>query len=100
MEFPRISHTLRIPTFNFNNIKLFKIPSIKKDMTNENFFKKPLVIGAIGIISLFSGFYFLGNKITGNIIIEKEASFSLLPFIGLLLIACSAVLIIYSIKKR
>lgn len=69
-------------------------------MIKENFLKKPLIVGMIGISALFGGFYFLGNKITGNVIIEKEASFSLLPFISLLLIACSAVLIIYSIKKR
>jgi len=54
----------------------------------------------IGLIALAGGFYFLGNKITGNMILENNITFSLLPLMGLLLIACSAILIIYSIKKR
>ena len=69
-------------------------------MAKENIFKKPFIIGVIGIIGLLGGFYFLGNRITGNIILENKVTFSLLPLIGLLLIACSAILIIYSIKKK
>jgi hypothetical protein len=69
-------------------------------MEKKDFLKKPLTAGMIGAISLLGGFYFLGNRITGNIILEDNVTFSLLPLIGLLLIACSAILIIYSIKKR
>jgi len=69
-------------------------------MTKENLFKKPLVIGIIGIIALLGGFYFLSNNITGNVILENRTTFSSLSLIGSLLIACSAVLIIYSIKKK
>ncbi len=100
MELPRISHSPWIFTFNPNNLKLFKNSFIKKTMAKENFFKKPITTGVIGIIALIAGFYFLNNKITGNIILQDKATFSLLSLIGILLIACSAILIIYSIKKK
>ena len=100
MELPRISHPPWIFTFNPNNLKLFKNSFMKKTMAKKNFFKKSLVTITIGVIALFGGFYFLNNRITGNIILEDKATFSLLSLIGLLLIACSAILIIYSVKKR
>ena len=100
MELSRFPHYPWIFTFNFNNLKLFKNSFMKKTMSNKNFFKQPLTVATIGIISLIGGFYFLSNKITGNVILKNDVTFSLLPLIGLLLIACSAILIIYSIKKR
>ncbi|MCK4647793.1 hypothetical protein KAT24_02600 [Candidatus Pacearchaeota archaeon] len=69
-------------------------------MAEKNFFKKPFSTITIGIIALFTGFYFLSNRITGNTILESKVTFNLLPLIGLLLIACSTILIIYSIRKR
>ncbi len=100
MELARISHSPWIFTFNLNNIKLFKNSFMKQTMTKENFFKKPITTGVMGITALIAGFYFLNNKITGNIILENKATFSLLSLIGILLIACSAILIVYSIKKK
>jgi len=69
-------------------------------MTKENLFKKSRRTITMGIFALVGGFYFLNKQLTGSVISEKSATFSLLPLIGLLLIACSAVLIIYSIKKK
>ena len=69
-------------------------------MKKENAFEKPIVMGTIGVISLLSGFYFLNNSITGSVISSGKLNFSLLSLIGMLLVACSAVLITYSIKKK
>ncbi len=66
----------------------------------QKFFKKPAITAAFGVVALFGGFYFLGTKITGNVVRETSSGFSALSFIGLLLIACSAVLVVYSIKKK
>lgn len=100
MDFPRSPYPHRIFTFNPDNLKLFKKQFIKKPMEKENFFKKPLPAGIIGIIALIGGFYFLGNSMTGRVITEHNLNFSLLSIIGLLLIICSFILIIYSVKKR
>lgn len=100
MELSRFSHHPWIFTFDINNLKLFKNSFIKKIMAEKNFFKKPRTIMTTGIIALLGGFYFLSKRITGNIVLKDKVTFSLLPLIGLLLVACSAILIIYSIKKR
>ena len=100
MELPRISHPSWIFTFHLNNLKLFKNSFTKKAMAKENFFKKPITTGVIGIIAFITGFYFLSNNITGNMILENKITVRFLPLIGLLLIVCSAILIIFSIKKR
>lgn len=66
----------------------------------ESFLTKRNVTWIFAIISIISGFFFLDSGPTGNIIINKQSSISILSIIGLLLIACSAVLITYSVKKK
>ena len=69
-------------------------------MTKKNFLKQSKTTLAIGGLALISGFYFLNKQMTGSVISETQTKLTPLPLIGLLLIACSAVLIIYSIKKK
>ena len=69
-------------------------------MKKENFFKKTSTTIAFGIVALLGGFYFLGNNITGNLVRNETPKFHALSFIGLCLLACSAVLIVYSIRKK
>jgi len=65
----------------------------------ENIFKTKKITAPLSIISLIAGFFFLNKTITGNIILNHQSPFSLLPLIGLLLISCSVILGVYSIKK-
>ncbi|MBU2562262.1 MAG: hypothetical protein KKF68_01210 [Nanoarchaeota archaeon] len=52
------------------------------------------------IISLTSGFFFLNQSLTGNVILNNSYSLNFLSIIGLLLIVCAVILAAYSIKKR
>lgn len=65
-----------------------------------NFFKKKTTTITFAIISLISGFIFLDKGITGNAIINDKYNFNLLSLIGMLLIFCSLILALYSVKKR
>ncbi len=84
---------------DFHSIKLFKIKNIKKKMEN-NFLIKKEITWAFAIIAVISGFWFLDSGFTGNAIVNKQIPVSFLSLIGLLLVACSAILIAYSVKKR
>jgi len=53
------------------------------------------------LIALIGGFLFLNqSNVTGNIILSKENPINIISIIGLLLILCSVILSLYSIKKR
>lgn len=52
------------------------------------------------IIALVFGFWFLDSNLTGNTIVNQQVPINLVSLIGLLLIACSAILISYSVKSR
>ena len=52
-----------------------------------------------GIISLASGFVFLNQGITGNVIINSENPINMLNAIGLMLVFCAAILGVYSVKS-
>ena len=75
-------------------------------MKNEkSFFRKKSVVGIFGALALLSGFYFLNTGflsrgVTGNVVLTNFYPFSLISIIGMLLILCSAILIIYAIVKR
>lgn len=78
-------------------------------MTKEqNFFKKRIVVAIFGIVALLAGFYFLNfhsavnlsGQVTGNSVISGFYPFSAISLVGLLLILCSAILIVYAIAKR
>ena len=66
----------------------------------EKFFAKKGVTWTFAAIALVSGFLFLDSTPTGNVIVNRQDSMNLLSIIGLLLIACSAILIAYSAKKK
>ena len=52
------------------------------------------------LVSLISGFFFLNQNITGNVILNENYSLNILPIIGLFLILCSVVLGAYSVRKK
>lgn len=52
-----------------------------------------------GVISLASGFVFLNQGITGNVIFNSEHSLNLLNVVGLMLVFCAVILGVYSIKS-
>lgn len=66
----------------------------------KNFFKKKAVAGIFGILSFAAGFIFLDSSITGGVVMNKEVSFNPLSLVSLFLLLCSAVLIVYSLKKE
>lgn len=71
----------------------------------KSFFERKSVVAAFGVIALFAGFFFLNVGflnlgLTGNVINSEYVSVNFLSVIGLLLIVCAAVLIIYSIVKE
>ncbi len=68
-------------------------------MEKKSFLKKKKITAVISIFSLIAGFMFLNQDITGNVILESNPSFNPLTLIGLLLVFCSAILALYSIKK-
>jgi multisubunit Na+/H+ antiporter MnhB subunit len=77
--------------------------------TQRSFFQKRSVVAAIGIIALLSGFVFLNmgamvnpftGRVTGNAISSSFFPFSLISIIGMLLLVCAAILIIYALVKR
>jgi hypothetical protein len=69
-------------------------------MKKENFFKTKRVAIFFSIIALISGLFFIQYTLTGNAVLNQENSFSLLPIIGVSLLICSAILALYSVKKR
>lgn len=66
----------------------------------KKLFERKWITWTFAIIALFSGFMFLDSGFTGNVIINKQSAISLVSVIGLLLIACSTILIAYSVKKK
>jgi len=66
----------------------------------ENFFTRKEIVLLFAVIALVFSFLFLDANFTGSIIIDKPSPITPLSLISLLLIACSAILIAYSVKKR
>jgi len=65
-----------------------------------NFLTRKKTTAFFAILSLIGGLAFLNKNITGKIILSQTSSFDLLSVIGALLIMCSVVLGVYSIKKK
>lgn len=72
----------------------------KKEINFLESLKAKKITGSFAIISLISGFFFMGQRITGNVIFNTKSSLNLLPIIGVFLITCSIVLGAYSLKRR
>ena len=66
----------------------------------KSWFKTRKVIASFAIVALTGGFLFLNHSITGNIILNDEYSFNLISIIGLMLILCSIILGVYSVRKK
>ncbi len=79
-----------------------------KTKQKDSFFLKKSVIVTFGILALLGGFAFLNfgavnpftGRATGNFVLSGFLPFSMISIIGLLLILCSAILIIYVIVKK
>ena len=69
-------------------------------MKKENMLKTKKAATIFAITALIGGFLFLSPSITGGSILERSNSFSTLSLIGLLLVGCSIVLAVYSLKKK
>ena len=69
-------------------------------MKKDQWFKTKKITGLLSLTSLVAGFIFLKKKITGNMILNYYNSITAFSIIGLLLILCSIILAIYSIKKE
>jgi hypothetical protein len=85
--------------------KTFKPLNRENNMTKkQSFLQKRSVAATIGILALLGGFYFLNtgflNPVTGNVVRSNYLSVNFVSAIGMLLILCSAVLIVYAIVKR
>lgn len=73
-----------------------------------SFFQKKSIVATFGIISLLAGFFFLNygtyniftGKVTGNFVSSNYLPINFVSTIGMLLILCSAILIIYAIVKK
>ena len=66
----------------------------------ESFFKKRKTLWFFSAFALISGFAFLNQGITGNAVLSNSQGFNPIPFIGLLLVFCSAILALYTIKNK
>ncbi len=75
-------------------------------MEKQSFFEKRSVVATFGILALLGGFYFINTsllatgRVTGNTITNMLYPINLVSVIGLLLIICSAILIVYAIVKK
>ena len=68
-------------------------------MGKLNWLRAKKVTASFAIAAAFSGFLFLDQGVTGNVILNSRSSFNPTTFIGLILIFCSAILAFYSIKR-
>ena len=73
-------------------------------MTSEpNFFERKGVVAALGVLALLGGIYFiqpmLSGNVTGNVIVS-DTLFNVVPFIGILLVICSIILLSYATVKK
>ena len=75
----------------------------------ESFFQKRKVAASFGVAALLFGFYFLNagfglnlftGRVTGNYVAEGTNIINATNLIGMVLIVCSAILIIYAIVKK
>jgi hypothetical protein len=70
-------------------------------MKKQNWLKRKKVTAYFALISFICGFFFIKNSgITGNIVVNRYQPVSMLSLVGLLLIFCSVILVIYTIGKK
>jgi len=66
----------------------------------ENFFKRKKVTATISALALISGFVFLNQSVTGNVVLSNPQEFNPISFVGLLLVFLAVVLAAYTIKSK
>lgn len=71
----------------------------------SGFFHKKSVVASFGVVALLAGAFFLNEgyisgRVTGNVVQSEVQILGLVPAIGMILIICSAILIIYAIVKK
>jgi len=64
-----------------------------------SFFKSKKTTWTFAIISFLAGFLFLKNNPTGNVVLSNYYPINLISVVGMLLIFCSLILALYSIRK-
>ncbi len=68
-------------------------------MKKVSWLKAKKVTGLFAAVALVAGFLFLDSGITGNVVLNGGNGFNILSLIGLLLILCSAILTVYTIRR-
>jgi hypothetical protein len=69
-------------------------------MEKTKWFRAKGIMAVFAAVAFVIGFLLLDRGITGNVILENQYPVDFASIIGLVLILCSAVLVIYIIKKR
>ncbi len=90
-------------SFNsFNRPFLYNIYNLIMEKTKKSldWFKTRKITAFFAIIALIGGFLFLNPIMTGNVVLNNSHSFNMISTTGWLLILCSIILGIYSIRKR
>ncbi len=81
------------------NKKAFKLQFTGNNMGKTGWLKTKKVTSSFAIVALIAGFLFLDRGTTGNVILNNNYPFDFVSLIGLLLIFCSAVLAVYTIRR-
>lgn len=62
--------------------------------------KRKKIAAVFAFLTFIVGFLFLDTSTTGNVVLNGTPSFNIASIVGLLLIFCSAILTIYTVRKR
>lgn len=65
-----------------------------------NWLKTKQVTSGFALLALVGGFLFLNQSITGNAILNNKYPINLASLVGLLLVFCSAILAVYTIRHK
>lgn len=94
--------------FSYNSIHrngICNLPPLKTKMEKQKtkileWLKTRIATTTFALLAFIGGFFFLNKSITGNTIVTETSYLSLLSLIGLVLIFCSLILALYSVKRR
>jgi hypothetical protein len=62
--------------------------------------KRKKIAAVFAFFTFIVGFLLLDMSSTGNVVLNGTPSFDITSLIGLLLIVCSAILTLYTVRKR
>ena len=66
----------------------------------SNILKGKRFTAGFAFFTLMWGFLFMEGSFTGNAIVNDDVLFNPVSFIGVCLVVCSFVLIVYSVRKK